>query len=120
MGVPNQLFSQGMRAYQMWDEAKKLFAPGSKRHPDVSVVAKDLALADVSLGEFLTSKYSLCFDLRTTDDDRLHGNDRRIGEGVTIQITKTAEAAGTSNIYLFIIMDAELDIEDGRFFQAAY
>ena len=71
-GVPNQLFSQGMRAYQMWDEAKKLFAasPGSKRHPDVSVVPKDLVLADVFLGEFLTSKYSLWLDLRTTDDDR--------------------------------------------------
>ena len=22
-GIPNQLYSQGMRAYQMWDEAKK-------------------------------------------------------------------------------------------------
>ena len=109
-----------MCAYQIWDEAKTLFAPGSKRHPDVSVAAKDLALADVSLGKFLTSKYSLWFDLRTTDDDRLHGNSRRIDEGVTIQITKTAEAAGPLNVYLFLIMDAELDIEDGRFDQAAF
>ena len=33
-GIPNQLYSQGMRAYQIWDEAKKYFAasPGSKRH----------------------------------------------------------------------------------------
>lgn len=122
-GVPNQLFSQGMRAYQMWDEAKKFFAAGSKRHPDVTVVAKDLALADVSLGEFLTSKYSLWLDLRTTDDDRLHGSGRRIenaSEGVTIQITKTAETAGALNIYLFIIMDAQLNIEDGRFVSAIY
>ena len=68
-GDPNQLLSQGMRAYQMWDEAKKLFASDNKRHPDVAVVAKDLALAEVSLGEFLTSKNSLWLDLRTTDDD---------------------------------------------------
>ena len=59
-GIPNQLNSQGMRAYQMWDEAKKYFAPGSKRHPEVGTAAKDLALADVNLGEFLTSKNSLC------------------------------------------------------------
>ena len=59
-GIPNQLNSQGMRAYQMWDESKKYFAPGSKRHPKVGTAAKDLALADVSLGEFLTSKYSVC------------------------------------------------------------
>ena len=54
-GIPNQLDSQGMRAYQMWDEAKKYFALGSKHHPDVGTVAKDLALADVNPGEFLTS-----------------------------------------------------------------
>ena len=60
-GIPNQLFSQGMRAYQMWDEARKLFAasPGRKRHPELAVVAKGLGLAYVSLGEFLTSVRSV-------------------------------------------------------------
>ena len=122
-GIPNQLFSQGMRAYQMWDEALKLFAPGRKRHPEVEVVAKDLALTDVSLGEFLTNKYALWLDLRTTDDDRLHGSGRRIenaSKGVTIQLTKKAEAAGALNIYLFIIIDAQLNLEDGRFVSAVY
>ena len=82
------------------------------------MVAKDLGLADVSLGEFLTSTFALWLDLRTTDDDRLHGSGRRIenaSEGVTIQLTKTAEAAGALNIYLYIIMDAQLNLEDGRF-----
>ena len=115
-GIPNQLFSQGMRAYQMWDEALKLFAPGRKRHPEVAVVAKYLALADVSLGEFLTNKYALWLDLRTTDDRRLEN----ASEGVTIQLTKKAEAAGALNIYLFIIMDAQLNLEDGRFVSAVY
>ena len=122
-GIPNQLYSQGMRAYQMWDEAKKYFASGSKRHPEVGTAAKDLALADVNVGEFLTSKYSLWLDLRTSDDDRLHGSGRRIenaSEGIMIQITKKAEAAGALNIYLFVIMDAQLNIEDGRFVSAAY
>ena len=107
----------------MWDEALKLFAPGRKRHPEVAVVAKDLALADVSLGEFLTNKYALWLDHRTTDDDRLHGTGRRIenaSEGLTIQLTKKAEAAGALNIYLFIIMDAQLNLEDGRFVSAVY
>lgn len=122
-GVPNQLYSQGMRAYQQWDEAKKLFAASSKRHPEVAMVAKDLSLADVGLGEFLTSKYALWLDLRTTDDDQLHGSGRRIenaSEGVTIQIAKTAEAAGALNIYLYVLMDAQLNIEDGRFVSALY
>ena len=34
-------YSQGMCAYQMWDEARKFFAAGSKRHPDVAAAAKD-------------------------------------------------------------------------------
>ena len=51
-GIPNQLYSQGKRADQMWNEAKKYFAasPGSKRHPEVGTVAKDRALADINLG----------------------------------------------------------------------
>ena len=107
----------------MWNEAKKYFAPGSKRHPDVGTVAKDLALADVNLREFSTSKYSLWLDLRTSDDDSLHGSGRRIenaSEGITIQIMKEAEATGALNIYLFVVVDAQLNIEDGRFVSAAY
>ena len=109
----------------MWEEAKKYFAasPGSKRHPEVGTAAKDLALADVNLGEFLTRKYSLWLYLRTSDEDRLHGSSHRIenaSKGITIKITKKAEAAGALNIYLFVVMDAQLNIEDGRFVSAAY
>ena len=120
-GIPNQLFSQGMRAYQMWDEARKLFAAGRQCHPEVAVVAKDFGLTDVSLREFLTSKFALWLELRATDDDRLHGSGRCIenaSEEVTIQLT--AEAGGALNIYLYIIMDAQLNLEDGRFVSAVY
>ena len=80
------------------------------------MVAKDLAL-----GEFLTSKYALWLDLRTTDDDRLHGSGLHIEnatEGVTLQLTKASEGAGGLNIYLYIVTDAQLNLEDGRFVSA--
>ena len=112
-----------MRAYQLWGEARKHFASGTKRHPESAAVSKDLALADVSLGQFLTSKHALWLDLRTTDDDQLQGSGRRVenaSEGVTIQISKKAEAAGVLNIYLYVIMDAQLNIENGRFVSALY
>ena len=82
-----------------------------------------MALADVTLDEFLISKYSLWLDLRTSDNDRLHGSGRRMenaSECITIQITKRAEAAGALSIYLFVVMDAQLNIEDGRFVSVAY
>ena len=107
----------------MWDEAKKFFAAGSKRHPEVAEVAKDLALADVSMGESLTCKFTLWLDLRTTDDDRLRGSGRRIenaSEGITIQITKQAEAAGALNIYLYVIMDEQLNTENSKFITSIY
>ena len=79
---------------------------------------KDLALADVSFGEFLTCKFILWLDLRTTDDYRLHGSDLRVenaSEFVTIQITKQAEEAGDLNIYLYVVMDAQQNSKYGRF-----
>ena len=122
-GVPNQLYSQGLRAYQQWDEARKLYAGGPKWSSVTGEVAKDLALADVSLGEYLTSKYCLWLDLRSCDDDQLHGNGRRVenaSEGITIQITKRAESAGALNIYLYVVMDAQLNLEDGRIVSVLY
>ena len=122
-GVPNELYAQGLRAYQQWDEARKFHASGSKRHPMVGVVAKDLALADVSLPEYLISKYALWLDLRSSDDDQLHGTGRRIenaSEGVTLQITKKPETAGVLDVYVFLIMDAQLNLEDGRITSILY
>ena len=73
--------------HQMWNEAKKFFAACSKRRPEVAAVAKDLALADVGLAGFLTFKYSLWLDLRTTDDGQFHGSGRRI-ENASESVTK--------------------------------
>lgn len=122
-GIPNQLYSHGMRAFQQWDEARKFFAAGSKRHPETATVAKDLHMAAVTLEEYLTTKYALWLDMRTTDDDQLHGSGRRVenaSEGITIQITKDAEAPRQLNMYIFMIMDAQLHIEDGRYKAAVF
>jgi hypothetical protein len=96
----------------------------------VAQVATELALADVSLKEFLTSKYALWLVLKTTDDNQLHGSGRRVenaskgGYGADFQVAATA---GALNVYLYsmfscasIIMDAQLNIENGRFVSALY
>ena len=122
-GVPNQLYSQGMKAYQQWDEINKFFALTSKRDKETDKFAKDLNFSDTTLEKYLTKRFALWLDLRTTDDNSLHGSGRRIenaSEGITIQITKKAGADEPINVYLFIIQDAQINFEDGRFKEVNY
>ena len=49
------------------------------------------------------------------DENALHGTGRRIEnalEGITIQIKKKAETAGALNVYIYLIMDVQLNIRD--------
>ena len=122
-GVPNQLYSQGMRAYQQWDEINRFFALTSKRNKETDMIAKDLYFTNASLTKYLTDNYALWLDLRTTDDNTLHGSGRRVenaSEGITIQIAKEAESDEVINVYLFVIQDAQINFEDGRFKEVLY
>ena len=119
-GVPSQLYCQGIELYQQWDEIRKHFAGGLKRQPKVGMVVKDLGLSNSNPAKYLTDKYALWLDMRTTDDDQLHGSDRR-SDNVIIQIIKKVEATGPLNVYVYVIMDAQLNmIEDGRFVNVLY
>ena len=48
-GVPNQLYSQGMRQYQQWDEINKYFALTSKRDKETDKVEKTCTSATLTL-----------------------------------------------------------------------
>ena len=52
-GKPNQLYSQGMRSFEQYDEARKYFAEGRLAND----VQTQLQLYDVSLGEYLVNKF---------------------------------------------------------------
>ena len=76
-----------------------------KHSPDIAKVTKDLQLYGVPLREFLTYKYAIWLDLRTSDDDQLHGRARRIenaSEGINIKITKDADGTGAINACIFV------------------
>ena len=118
-GKPNQLYSQGMRSFEQYDEACKYFAEGRLANE----VQAQSQLYDISLGKYLVNKYALWLDFRTIDENELHGMGRRIenaSEGITLQIEKKAESAGALNAYIYLIMDAQLNIQSGAYFSAVY
>ena len=118
-GKPNQLYSQGMRSFEQYDEARKYFAEGRLANE----VQAQLQLYDVSLGEYLVIKYALWLDFRTIDENELHGMGRRIenaSEGITLQIEKKAESAGVINAYIYLITDAQLNIQSGAYVSTIY
>ena len=120
---PNQLYAQGMRSFEQYGEICKYFAEGVQRDNNANEVQKHLQAHNVTVGEYLTDKYALWFDFRMIDENSLHRTGRRIenaSEGITLQIEKKAETAGTLNAYIYLIMDAQLNTQNGAYVSALY
>ena len=82
-----------------------------------------MQLYNLSSGEYLVNKYALWLDFRTRDENELHGTGRRIenaSEGITLQIEKKEESAGALNAYMYLIMDAQLNIQNGTYVAVVY
>ena len=57
------------------------------------------------------------------DENELHRTDRRIenaSEGITLQIEKKAKSAWALNAYIYLIMDAQLSIQNDAYVSAVY
>ena len=57
------------------------------------------------------------------DENELHGTSRRIenaSEGIILQIEKKAESAGALNAYINLIMDTQLNLQNGAYVSAVY
>ena len=55
------------------------------------------------------------------DENFLHGTGRRIknaSEGIILQIEKKEEKAWSLNVYIYLIMDAQLNIQNGEYVSA--
>ena len=122
-GKPNQLFAQGMQPFEQYNEICKYFAEGKPKDNSAGENRKRLQLHDVKVSDYLTNKYALWLDFRSIDENTLHGTGRRIenaSEGITLQIEKTAETAGNLKAYIYLIMDAQLNIQNGEFMSTLY
>ena len=72
---------------------------------------------NVSLGAFLTTKYCLWIDFRSSVDNLLHGSGTALqdAKGIALQIEKAADGSGPIKCYMFIVQDAQINIVEGRF-----
>ena len=112
-----------MRSFELYDEICKYFTEGKQRDNDANEIQKHLQLYNLSLGKYLVNKYALWLDFRTIDENKLHGTGRRIenaSEGITLHIEKKEESTGALNAYIYLIMDAQLNIQNGAFVSAVY
>ena len=122
-GKPNQLYAQGMRSFEQYDKICKYFAEGKQRDSDANEIQKHLQLYHLSSGEYLVNKYALWLDFRTIDENKLNGMGRRIesaSEGITLQIENKKESAGALNAYIYLIMEAQLNIQNGTYVSVVY
>ena len=112
-----------MRSFEQYDEICKYFAKGKQRDNDANEIQKHLQLYDLSLGEYLVNKFALWLDFRMIDENELHRTDRHIenaSEGIILQIEKKEESAGALNAYIYLIIDAQLNIQNGTHISAVY
>ena len=57
------------------------------------------------------------------DENELHRTGRRIenaSEGITLPIEKKDKSAGALNAYIYLIMDAQLNIQNGTYVSVVY
>lgn len=111
-GVPNQIYSQNMKSHNLWDEIKKL--PVIKDDKSADKVGKKFWVSDIDMGDYYDDKFALWVDFRSTEDNSLHGSGRKIKDDLSISISKTRENSGDLTAYIYLIMDAQLNIVDSR------
>ena len=57
------------------------------------------------------------------DENELHRMGRRTenaSQGITLQIEKKEESAGALNAYIYLLMDAQLNIQNSAYVSAIY
>ena len=98
-GKPNQLYTSGLTTQYTYDQILKFFNHNTT----------------VTIGEFLTTKYALVFDLRGSYDDGLHGNGLELKDEMTVEIKRIASESGKLRLYVFLVRDAQIGIQESRF-----
>ena len=90
--MPRQLFAARLQAREIYPELSKYFYKEN---------------SDVTWEDFLTAKFALWVDTRSSIDNTLHGSSRAVEKsGILLQIKKAPEASADLMCYVFSLEDA--------------
>ena len=108
-GSDNQLYSSGMGKEDILREIQKFF---QDQH-------------EISMGDFLLSKYALCFDFRPTTDRNIHGSGIGLDTSkrtIKIDIERTPATSGTEtlDLMIFLIEDGIINFDKGGYHSVDY
>ena len=98
-GIPNKIFSQGMKTRDFWEEIFRRFGKENS-----SLDATDFYAGD---------RFALFVDLRSMKENNLHGSGLRLvntKEGVQLSIKRNTSGSGNVKCYIFILSDAQINI----------
>lgn len=90
-GIPNKVYSQGMKTRDMWNEVFRRFG-------------QENSLINAT-GFYAGDKFALFINLRSMRENNLHGSGLRLANTKGIQLTIKRSASGSGNVkcHIFIL-----------------
>ena len=104
-GLTNKLYPEGMRLLDHWEEIKKHFMTEDMKKTQDCYMDIEKYYGD-------ENHYGLWLDLRTTEDNTLHGSGKPLQntkDGIQLSMTKDG-TKGPYKMYIFIVSDAQINI----------
>jgi hypothetical protein len=106
-GTPCQIYPQNMLPWHMWSEIQKEFAP----------VATD-AETYLTAEQYYENKFGFWLDMRSHPNHNLHGSGllmEKPAAGVKIHFEKDTPLDRDLVCYVYVLTDAQVHIQGGRF-----
>ena len=108
-GIPNRVFSQGIKSRDMWEEVFRHFGKENSSLTSTEFYAGD--------------RFGLFIDLRSMEDNDLHGSGMRLvntKDGVQLTLRRNGGSGGNVKCHIFILSDAQMNIVNGELESLTY
>ena len=106
------LYNNGIESRDIWSEVSRFFMKEENKPQHMT------------LQKFYANKnFGLLIDLRPMESQKMHGSGTLIEnstDGIQLEIERDGKGSGTVNCHVFIISDAQLNIQNRRFDSVTY